>query len=158
MWSVHPCLSGRLKGLFLSLLIIIHTYRQTPQLPLWFLMCLHLFLLFSPVYLQWPEWVRVAGLGWRWHRGECFPFAPIMSPMRCLVFSELYESDKVVCKEPRRLHNEFPHTRVSCTLINYPCSAFFKMNLLSWQVILALTTFQVPFFMIKLGQSKLYRR
>lgn len=35
---------------------------------------------------------------------------------------------------------------------------FPQANLPSWQVILALTTFQVPFFMVKLGQSKLYRR
>lgn len=60
--------------------------------------------------------------------------------------------------EPHTLHNDFPYIRVSCALINDPCSTFLKMNLLSWQVILALTTFQVPFFMIRLGQSKLYRR
>lgn len=34
------------------------------------------------------------------------------------------------CKEPRRLHNEFPHIRVSCTLINDLCSTFLTLNLL----------------------------
>uniref|UniRef100_A0A3Q0R2E5 Sortilin 1b n=1 Tax=Amphilophus citrinellus TaxID=61819 RepID=A0A3Q0R2E5_AMPCI len=42
-------------------------------------------------------------------------------------------------------------------LINGACSTFLKLTLHSWQVILALTTFQVPFFMVRLGQSKLYR-
>uniref|UniRef100_A0A7N6FB32 Sortilin n=1 Tax=Anabas testudineus TaxID=64144 RepID=A0A7N6FB32_ANATE len=52
---------------------------------------------------------------------------------------------------------QFPHVRISCTLINDQCFTFLKLNLVFWQVIMALTTFQVPFFMLKFGQSKLYR-
>lgn len=47
---------------------------------------------------------------------SAFPFAAFISTMKCLFFSELYESDNVV-----RLHTEFRHVRVSYTLLNDPC-------------------------------------
>uniref|UniRef100_A0A669BDA2 Sortilin 1b n=1 Tax=Oreochromis niloticus TaxID=8128 RepID=A0A669BDA2_ORENI len=85
-----------------------------------------------------------------WHRGECtyhhLHLTCFTLDLRC-GFCKLGFVDLM----------QMTHLRVLCTYINGACSTFLKLNLLSWQVILALTTFQVPFFMVKLGQSKLYR-
>lgn len=160
-----------------NLVSFAQIFKHTPQVVLWFLknaFCVifyiyeHVFAIFlSTPSMTWAGQCRWPGLemaqGWVL---DYSPFAPNRPHLQCyssvtwvgqtwLAYSVNIQP---ACKEPCRLHNEFPHIRVSCTLLNVPCSTFLKLNLLSWQVILALTTFQVPFFMLRLGQSKLYRR
>lgn len=88
-----------------------------------FYIFMNMFWLFVSVWIPWPEWLGVAGLGWRWHRGECTYHHLHLTCFPLVRWCGF-------CKLGFVHWMQMTHLRVLCTLINGAWSTFLKLTFL----------------------------